>query len=56
MTMDSVMLVIMHLSIGKLTDLFSIREALLYGLGFVFVSLVMVNSFTFFFSRSRKIN
>lgn len=55
MATDSIMLIIMHLSIGKLTDLFSIRDAMLWGMSFVVVSLFMVNSFAFFFRREKAI-
>lgn len=54
MATDSLMLIIMHLGIGKLTDLFSIQEAMLWGLGFVAISLCMVNSFTLLFRRQPR--
>lgn len=42
---DSLMLMIMHLSIGKVTDVIGIQNALLSGLGFVVLCLVMINSY-----------
>lgn len=51
MATDSIMLIAMHLGIGKLTDLFSIKTALLAGLSFVVISLLMVNSFKYLFRR-----
>lgn len=56
MTTDSIMLIVMHVLIGKLTDLFSIRDALIMGLGFIVLSYVMVISYSSIFRReSRKI-
>lgn len=52
MATDSLMLIFMHLSIGRLTDLMNIQQAMLWGLGFVFISLAMVNSFGFIFRRT----
>ena len=46
---DSFMLIVMHLSVGKLTDLFSIHYAVLLALVFVMLSLVMVNSYRLVF-------
>lgn len=53
MATDSIMLIFMHLAIGKLTDLFSIKEAMLWGMGFVILSFLMVNSFHFIFRRHK---
>ncbi|WP_373999712.1 sugar MFS transporter [Bdellovibrio bacteriovorus] len=54
MATDSMMLIIMHLAIGKLTDLFGIREAVLFGLAFVVVSLFMVNTYKYIFKRHKE--
>ncbi|WP_374077883.1 sugar MFS transporter [Bdellovibrio bacteriovorus] len=54
MATDSLMLIIMHLTVGKLTDLFSIKQAILWGLGFVILSFFMVNGFAFLFKRERQ--
>lgn len=54
MTTDSIMLIVMHILIGKLTDLFNIREALLIGLGFIVVSYLMVVSFNSLFRRETQ--
>lgn len=51
MTTDSIMLIVMHVSIGKLTDLFDIKQALLVGLLFSVMSFIMVNSFKSLFRR-----
>lgn len=51
MTVDSIMLIFMHLAIGKLTDTFGIQQALLAGLSFVVISLIMVNSYKPLFRR-----
>lgn len=56
MTTDSIMLIAMHVAIGKLTDLYNIHHALTVGLGFVALSFVMVVSFHSIFRREpRKI-
>lgn len=52
MATDSLMLILMHLAIGKVTDLIGIENAILSGLGFVVLSLVMINSYRFIFHRS----
>lgn len=51
MTTDSVMLVLMHLSVGKATDYFGIEKALYLGPLLLLVSFVLVNSFDAFFSK-----
>ena len=53
MATDSLMLIVMHLSVGKLTDMLNIKDAILWGLGFVVLSFIMVNSFHFIFRRQR---
>lgn len=53
MTADSVMLIVMHLSIGKMTDLWGIKHALLIGSLFLVGSFVMVNSYSLIF-KGRK--
>lgn len=45
MAVDSVMLITMHLSVGKLTDLFDIRSAFFLGIGFMVSSLLMVTAY-----------
>lgn len=54
MTTDSIMLIVMHVSIGWLTDLFNIKQALTVGLGFIVLSFAMVISFHSFFKRERQ--
>ncbi|KYG67306.1 hypothetical protein AZI86_09930 [Bdellovibrio bacteriovorus] len=51
MATDSLMLIVMHLAIGKVTDLIGIQNAILSGLGFVVLSFVMINSYRFIFHR-----
>lgn len=53
MAADSVMLILMHLVIGKITDSFGIHQAMLFGLSLVIASLVMVNSFDVLFKRRK---
>lgn len=45
MTTDSIMLIFMHLAIGKLTDFIGIRDALLMGSIFLVGSFVMVHGY-----------
>jgi fucose permease len=52
MATDSIMLILMHLTIGKLTDLFSIQQAILWGLGFVAICFAMVNSYKPLFKKA----
>ena len=54
MTIDSVMLVVMHLGVGKLTDHFGIAKALLIGPVFLLISLILVNCFEYFFEREKR--
>ncbi|MNT03287.1 hypothetical protein D3C72_1378110 [compost metagenome] len=51
MATDSIMLIVMHLFIGKLTDMMDIQHAILWGMGFVLLSLAMVNSYAGIFKR-----
>lgn len=53
MAADSIMLIIMHLVIGKITDVFGIRHAMLFGVGLLFLSLIMVNSFAPLFKKEK---
>lgn len=52
---DSVMLSLMHLLIGKMTDQFNIVTAMAIGTSFIFISIVMINLFNFYFGQ-RKFN
>lgn len=54
MAADSIMLIIMHLLIGKFTDVFGIRHAMLFGVGLVFVCLIMVNTFALLFKKEKE--
>jgi MFS transporter, FHS family, glucose/mannose:H+ symporter len=49
---DSMMLILMHLLVGRLTDAVGIAGAILTGPVFLLGSLLMVNSFGYFFRRS----
>lgn len=49
MATDSMMLAIMHLSVGKLSDSFGIHQALYIGVFFLCCSFFLVNSYQFFF-------
>lgn len=49
---DSVMLILMHLLVGHLTDAIGITGAILTGPAFLLGSLLMVNSFGYFFRRA----
>lgn len=51
MTSDSVMLVVMHLSVGKLTDEVGISKALYLGPIFLLLSFILINTFEFFFEK-----
>ncbi|WP_374032082.1 sugar MFS transporter [Bdellovibrio bacteriovorus] len=53
MTTDSLMLIVMHVAIGKLTDFFGIQNAILAGSVFLVGSFVMVNGYTWLFKRSQ---
>ena len=48
---DSMMLAIMHLLVGKLTDLYGIHQAIFSGIIFLSLSFILVNSYQFFFKR-----
>jgi predicted MFS family arabinose efflux permease len=49
---DSAMLILMHLLVGSLTDAVGIEAAMLTGPAFLLGSLLMVNSFGYFFRRA----
>lgn len=51
MTTDSLMLICMHLGIGKLTDLFDIKKALLIGLVFLVLSFILLTSYQSLFKQ-----
>lgn len=51
---DSIVLILMHLAIGKLTDVFSIQTAILAGISFVVVSLLMVVSYKPLFHKPTR--
>ncbi|MGZ3768335.1 MAG: MFS transporter [Bdellovibrio sp.] len=53
MAADSIMLILMHLTIGKITDSFGIRSAILFGISLVIASIVMVNTFDILFKRNK---
>jgi hypothetical protein len=48
---DSLMLVLMHLLVGRITDAVGITGAILTGPAFLLGSLLMVNSFGYLFRR-----
>ncbi len=52
MTTDSVMLVVMHLSVGKLTDSVGISNALYLGPFFLLLSFILTNTFEYVFERN----
>lgn len=52
MATDSLMLIIMHLSVGRLTDIFGIQNALLLGIAFSLGSFIMINSYKRFFKAA----
>lgn len=54
MATDALMLTFMHLLIGKLSDGFGIHQALLSGMGFIFLSLLMVNTYPLFKRRTTE--
>lgn len=54
MTVDAIMLIGMHLLIGKLTDLYSIKQALYLGPILAVLALVMVLSFDRLFKKNRQ--
>lgn len=49
MATDSMMLAIMHLLVGKLSDSFGIHQAIFSGVVFLLLSLLLVNSYHFLF-------
>jgi fucose permease len=49
MATDSIMLIIMHVGIGKVTDLIGIQNAILSGMGFVLICFTMINAYKFIF-------
>jgi fucose permease len=49
MATDSIMLAIMHILVGQLSDIFSIQTAILLGVVFLSMSFTLVNSYQFFF-------
>ena len=51
MATDSMMLALMHLFIGKLSDSFGIHQAMYAGAGFMGVSFILVNSYKIFFEK-----
>lgn len=51
MATDSLMLIVMHLAVGKISDLLGIQYALLSGLGFVVLCLLMIQSYRYVFRR-----
>ncbi len=56
MTTDSIMLIAMHLGIGRLTDLFGIHNALLGGGLFIVLSLLLVNLYHPLFGKASRQN
>lgn len=54
MTTDSIMLIAMHLGIGRLTDLMGIHNALLIGGLFMVLSLLLVNLYQPLFGPQKK--
>ncbi len=55
MTIDSVMLVVMHLLVGQVTDHFGIGKALYLAPIFFLLSFILVNAFEAIFERNRPI-
>jgi FHS family glucose/mannose:H+ symporter-like MFS transporter len=54
MATDSLMLAIMHLSVGKLSDSFGIHQAFFSDIFFLSCSLFLVNSYHLFFKSNHK--
>ena len=52
MATDSMMLAIMHVSVGKLSDQFGIHHAMYSEAFFLTVSFILVNTYHFFFKKS----
>ncbi|MEN0057534.1 MAG: MFS transporter [Bdellovibrio sp.] len=55
MTTDSLMLIVMHVVIGKLTDFFGIHNALLMGLFFLSASFALIHSYDWIFEKKEKL-
>ncbi|WII71491.1 MFS transporter [Bdellovibrio sp. 22V] len=51
--MDSFMLIVMHLTVGKLTQSFGIKQAFFSGLFFLLVSYFLTNTYAYFFHRRK---
>jgi fucose permease len=51
MATDSLMLVFMHLAVGRMTDLFGIHQALLVGMFFFVFSFALLNSYSRLFKK-----
>lgn len=54
MTLDSLMLILMHVGIGRLTDLVGIHNALLLGLLFVTGSLLLSLSYPYLYKKQKQ--
>ncbi len=54
MATDSMMLALMHLLVGKLSDSFGIHQAVFSGVFFLACSFALVNSYQFFFKTPSK--
>lgn len=54
MATDSMMLAIMHVSVGKLSDHFGIHHAMYSEAFFLSVSLILVNTYRFFFKTKKN--
>lgn len=52
MATDSMMLALMHVLIGKLSDSYGIHHALIAGIVFLCLSFILVNSYRFVFKKS----
>ncbi|MBY0413248.1 MAG: MFS transporter [Bdellovibrionales bacterium] len=53
MATDSMMLAFMHVLIGKLSDVYGIHNAMFAGIFFLTLSFTLVNSYSFFFKKTR---
>ena len=51
---DSMMLAIMHLLVGKLTDIYGIHNAIFSAVVFLLFSLILVNSYPYFFKKIKS--
>ncbi|HEY8270889.1 MAG TPA: MFS transporter [Pseudobdellovibrionaceae bacterium] len=54
MAMDSLMLVFMHLVVGRMTDLWGIHQAILIGMGFFACSFIFLNSYNHVFRKKNS--